>query len=144
MFSISFYIFSLFLSYSDYKTFRIPNIILGTMSLFLIVFGILENKLTLLSFILPLIVLMFFIMLMIFNKNLSIGGGDIKYYIVIALYLNIFSFSIFLIITGLMQTIVLILRQKIQKRRFVAMAPIIFSSVIITEILNFWGVIPKM
>ena len=144
MFTISFYIFSLFLSYSDYKTFRIPNIIIGTMTLFLITFGIFENRLSLLSFILPVIILLFFIALMVFNKKLSVGGGDIKYYMVIALYLDIFLFPIFLIVTGLLQTFVLIFRQYIQKRRVVAMAPVIFCSVIITELLNFLGVFPKM
>jgi Flp pilus assembly protein protease CpaA len=144
MFSISFYIFSLFLSYSDYKTFRIPNIIIGTMTLFLIIFGIFEDRLSLLSLVLPIIILLFFTVLMIFDKKLSIGGGDIKYYMVISIYLDIFSFSIFLIVTGLLQTLVLIFRQKVQKKRFVAMAPIIFCSVIITELLNFLGVFPKI
>lgn len=144
MFSISFYIFSIFLSYCDYKTFRIPNIIIVTMTSFLIVFGIFEDRVTLLSFVMPTLVLLFFIVLLLINKNASVGGGDIKYYMVIALYLTPFLFAIFLIVSGVMQTVALIFRQYFQKRRVVAMGPIIFASVIITEFLNFLGVLPKI
>ncbi len=91
----------------------------------------------------PILVLLFFIALLLLNKNASVGGGDIKYYMVIALYLNPFLFAIFLIVTGLMQTLALIFRQFFQKRRVVAMGPVIFASVIITEFLNYLGVIPK-
>lgn len=143
MVTISFYIFSIFLSYCDYKTFRIPNIILGTMSFFIIVFGIFEDRFTLFSFVAPILVLLFFISLLLINKNASVGGGDIKYYIVIALYLSPFAFAVFLIVTGVMQTFALLFRQLFQKRRVVAMGPVIFISVIITELLNILGVIPK-
>lgn len=144
MFSISFYVFSLFLSYIDFKTFRIPNIIIVTMTFFLVVFGIFEERVNLFSFVMPVLVLLFFIALLLINKNASIGGGDIKYYMVIALYFTPFLFAVFLIVSGLMQTFALIFRQLFQKRRVVAMGPVIFASVIITELLNYFGVIPKM
>lgn len=144
MYSLSFYVFSLFISYSDWKTFRIPNTIIYTMSFFLVVFGILENRLTLSSFIMPILILLLFISLILIFKNSSIGGGDIKYYVVIALYLDYFSFFVFLIIAGVLQTMALLIKQKIQNRRFVAMAPFIFLAVIMTEILNLNGVLPRV
>ena len=87
------------------------------MTSFLIVFGIFEDRVTLLSFVMPTLVLLFFIVLLLINKNASVGGGDIKYYMVIALYLTPFLFAIFLIVSGVMQTVALIFRQYFQKRR---------------------------
>ena len=142
MFTISFYVFSAFIAYIDYKMFRIPNIMTATLAIFLLIFGILEQTISKSSFVIPILVLLFFIGVMLINRQMILGGGDIKYYMVIGLYLDIFLFPLFLIVAGLLQTGALLYRQKVQKRKVVAMGPVIFLAVILTEIINATGVYP--
>ena len=74
------------------------------------------------------------------KKNLFIGGGDIKYLMVIALYLDVVLFSYFLIITGVLQTLFLLYNQLIKNRDMAPMVPVMFLSVVIVEFLNiYWG-----
>ena len=113
------------------------------MSLMLLVFGLIESKLYTSSIILSLIILFFFIVLMLINRQLIIGGGDIKYMMIVGLYLGVSSFAVFLIITGILQTFALLYIQIIKKRKIAPMVPIMFLSVIITEILikyNFYTI----
>ncbi len=63
-----------------------------------------------------------------------LGGGDIKYMLVITLYLQPISIPIFLIVTGIVQGLFLIYYQKVKKRRVAPMAPAIFLSVILVKI----------
>lgn len=142
MFAISFYIFSLFLSYTDFTRFIVPNHLLGTMSFMLLTFGLLEKKLYISSLVLVAVVLLFFIAIMLVNRQLILGGGDIKYMMVIALYLGIPSFALFLVITGILQTFSLLYVQKIRKRKVAPMVPMMFLSVIITELSVFFGLYP--
>ncbi|MDZ7818436.1 MAG: prepilin peptidase [Aliarcobacter sp.] len=116
MFVISFYIFSLFLSFTDFKKFLVPNDLIITLSLMLLIFGFLESKIYISSIVLSLVILIFFIIIMLINKKLIIGGGDIKYMMIVGLYLGVSSFALFLIITGLLQTLSLIYVQKINKK----------------------------
>lgn len=135
MFVISFYIFSLFLSYTDFKKFLVPNNLIITMFIMLFVFGFLESKLYISSIILSLLVLLFFIAIMLINRQIILGGGDIKYMMVVALYLGIQSFALFLVVTGLLQTLTLLYTQKVKKRRIAPMVPMMFLSTILVEIL---------
>jgi leader peptidase (prepilin peptidase) / N-methyltransferase len=135
IFTISFYIFSLFLSFTDFKKFLVPNDLIITMSLMLLVFGFFESKIYINSIVLSLLILSFFIVIMLINRQFIIGGGDIKYMMIVGLYLGISSFALFLIITGLLQTITLLYIQNVNKRKIAPMVPVMFLSVIITEIL---------
>ena len=105
------------------------------MSLMLLTFGFIESKIYISSIILSLIILIFFIMVMLVNRQLIIGGGDIKYMMIVGLYLGVSSFALFLIITGILQTLALLYIQKINKRKIAPMVPIMFVSVVIAEIL---------
>lgn len=135
MFVISFYIFSLFLSYTDFKKFLVPNDIIITMSIMLLVFGLMESKLYISSIILSLVVLFFFIAVMLINRQMILGGGDIKYVMIVALYLGIKPFALFLVITGILQTFALLYVQKVKKRKIAPMVPMMFLSTVIVDIL---------
>lgn len=141
MLFFTFYIFSLLLSYTDCKRFIVPNIIIGTMFLMVLFFGIIEQKIYLSNLIVALLVLLLFMGLFLYNRNITVGGGDIKYLLVTAFYLKFTLFPVFLIITGLLQTAAILYTQNVRKRRFVPMLPIMFSSVIITDILIVLGII---
>jgi leader peptidase (prepilin peptidase) / N-methyltransferase len=133
VFTISFYIFSLFLSYTDFTRFIVPNVLIGTMSLMLLIFGLFEKKISISSFVLVGVVLLFFIAIMLVNRQLILGGGDIKYMMVVALYLGFSSFALFLIITGILQTLALLYVQNIKKRKIAPMVPMMFLSVVLTQ-----------
>lgn len=135
MFAISFYIFSLFLSYTDFKKFLVPNDLIITMSIMLLVFGLMESKIYISSIVLSLIVLLFFIAIMLINRQIILGGGDIKYIMIVAIYLGLQPFALFLIVTGVLQTFALIYMQKVKKRKIAPMVPMMFLSTIIVEIL---------
>ncbi len=134
MFTISFYIFSLFLSYTDFTRFIVPNILLGAMTFMLLIFGLFEKKIYISSIVLVLGVLLFFIAVMLINRQLILGGGDIKYMMVVALYLGLSSFALFLVITGILQTLSLLYVQKIRKRRVAPMVPMMFLSTVIVDL----------
>lgn len=142
MFSISFYIFSSLLSYTDFTRFIVPNNVLIAMSLMLIVFGIFESKIYINSIVLSFIVLLFFILLLLLKPTMILGGGDIKYMIVVAFYLGVHSFALFLVITGILQTFALLYVQNIKKRRVAPMVPMMFLSVIIVESLTALNLYP--
>ncbi len=135
MFSISFYIFSLFLSYTDFKKFLVPNDLVLTMTLMLLIFGFLDSKIYISSIVLSLGVLIFFSVLMLINRNMILGGGDIKYMMLIALFLPLKSFALFLLITGVLQTLILLYMQRIRKRKIAPMVPMMFLAVILVELL---------
>ncbi|PLY04804.1 MAG: hypothetical protein C0625_15610 [Arcobacter sp.] len=135
LFTLSFYIFSLFLSFLDCTRYKIPNITLATLIIFLLIFGYLENKLNLYSFIISFTILIFFVIILLLMPKIILGGGDIKYMMVIAIYIEPFLFPLFLLLTGICQMIFLIYFQKIKKRKVAPMAPAMFLSVIVVEIL---------
>lgn len=105
------------------------------MAIMLLVFGFIESKLYISSIILSLLVLLFFVVIMLINRQIILGGGDIKYMMIIALYLGVQSFALFLVVTGLLQTLALLYVQNIKKRKIAPMVPVMFLSVIIIEIL---------
>jgi len=139
MFFLTFYLFSLLLSYTDCKKFTVPNNILVVMFFLLLIFGVIEEKIAMSSFIVPLLVLLVFIAILLSFPKTILGGGDIKYMMIVAFFLPYSLFPFFLIITGILQTIALILQQKLRKRRIVAMVPLMFASVLITQILSYFG-----
>lgn len=100
----------------------------------LLIFGLFEKKIYVSSIVLVLGVLLFFIAVMLINRHLILGGGDIKYMMVVALYLGISSFALFLVITGILQTLALLYVQKIRKRKIAPMVPMMFLSTIIVEL----------
>lgn len=142
MFSISFYIFSFLLSYTDCTRYKIPNITIATSLLFLLIFGWFEGKLEFISFILSFAILIFFIILLIIMPKMILGGGDIKYMMLIAIYIQPILFPLFLLSTGIVQIFFLIYFQQIKKRRVAPMAPAMFLAVIVTELLFYLGVYP--
>ncbi len=133
MFEIIFYVFSALLAYLDYKKFIVPNNILLTLLLMLIVFGIFENRLDINSFLISFALLVFFSALILIKPKMVLGGGDIKYIMIVAIFLEPILFPFFLIITGIVQTIFLIHAQMIQKKRYAAMVPAMLVSVIISS-----------
>ena len=139
LYHLSFFIFSIVLSYTDCTRYRIPNITLITLFTFLIIFGILENQINLYSFAISFAILIFFVIILIIMPKMILGGGDIKYMLVIAIYLNPFLFPLFLLLSGLIQMLFLIYFQKIKKRRVAPMAPAMFFAVIITQVAHYSG-----
>ena len=136
MFILSFYIFSLLLSFTDYKKFIVPNNIVIAMTVMMLVVGFIESKIYISSIILSLGVLIFFIIIMLIKPTMILGGGDIKYMMIVSIFLGVQSFALFLVVTGLLQTITLLYIQKVKNRRIAAMVPIMFLSVIIVELLT--------
>ncbi|MEA3353624.1 MAG: A24 family peptidase [Campylobacterota bacterium] len=142
MFGVVFYIFSLLLSYTDYKSFIVPNVILGTMGFMLLFFGLIEDKIYMSSFAVPLLILLFFIAILLLKPNMILGGGDIKYMMVVGLFLPYTLFPLFLIVTGILQSLTLLYMQNIKKRRVAAMVPVMFVSVVITQFIAAMGIYP--
>jgi len=112
------------------------------MTIMLLYFGLIEEQIYLSSFIVPIIVFCLFIVILLLMPKTILGGGDIKYILVVSFYLPWMLFPLFLIISGLLQTVALLFAQKLHKRRIVAMVPLMFISVIITQILNYYGLNP--
>ena len=135
MFAINFYIFSAFLSYTDLKKFIVPNTTLLSMVIMMLIFGLFESKITSSSILLSLSILLFFIVLLLLSPKTILGGGDIKYMMVIGLYLGVEAFALFLIVTGVLQSLALLYVQKVKMRKIAPMVPIMFLSVIIVETL---------
>jgi Flp pilus assembly protein protease CpaA len=140
IFTISFYIFSLILSYLDCTKYRIPNITIGALLIILLIFGYLENQLNIYSFIISFLILVFFVIILLITPTIILGGGDIKYMMVIAIYLEPLLFPLFILSTGILQMFFLIYFQKVKKRRVAPMAPPMFLAVIISEILFQTGI----
>lgn len=132
MFEIIFYVFSLVLAYLDYKKYIVPNNILLTMFGMLIIFGLLEDRLNLYSFFIAFALLLFFSGLILINRKMVLGGGDIKYIMVVAIFLEPILFPFFLIITGIVQSIFLIFMKLVKNKQMAAMVPAMLISVIIS------------
>jgi Flp pilus assembly protein protease CpaA len=139
LFHLSFYIFSFLLSYTDCTKYKIPNITLTALLIFLIIFGYLENQLNLYSFIISTAILIFFVIILLSIPKSILGGGDIKYMMVIAIYIEPLLFPLFLLLTGLIQMLFLMFFQKFKKRRVAPMAPAMFISVILTKLFFILG-----
>lgn len=142
MFTFTFYIFSLLLSYFDCKRFIVPNVILATCFLLILFFGYFEDRLNIYSFIVSFLVLLFFILIMMIKPKMILGGGDIKYMMLVAVYLNPLLFPLFLLTTGIVQTIFLVYKQYYKKRRVAPMVPAMFISVVVVELLFTFGIYP--
>ncbi|PHS57989.1 MAG: hypothetical protein COB17_04635 [Sulfurimonas sp.] len=134
MFEIIFYLFSSILAYLDYKKFIVPNKILFIFLIMLLISGLLENKLNIISFYISFALLIFFSTLLILKPKLILGGGDIKYMMIVSIFLQPILFPFFMIITGLMQSLYLIYVQIVQKKRKAAMLPAMFISVLISNL----------
>ena len=132
MFEIIFYVFSLVLAYLDYKKYIVPNNILITMFAMLIIFGLLEDRLNLYSFFISFALLLFFSGLILINRKMVLGGGDIKYIMVVAIFLEPILFPFFLIITGIVQSFFLIFMKLVKNKQIAAMVPAMLISVVIS------------
>lgn len=141
MISFIFYFFSLILSYFDFKKFIVPNEILITGTICLLLFGSFYEYFTLFNFLIPIIVFVGFILLLLIKPNMVLGGGDIKFMMFVGLYLNPLLFPMFLVITGLLQTFWLVYKQNIKKEEMTPMVPPMILSVFITEILFYFDLI---
>lgn len=141
MFGLSFYVFSLFLSYSDYKRYLVPNNMLLALFVFMLSYGFLENQLNIYSTITPLFVLFALILLIVVFPKMKFGGGDIKYMVLVALFLEPLQFAYFLIITGVLQFFTMVYVQLLKKEVKTAMVPVMFMSVFITQLMFSYEVI---
>lgn len=142
MFSFTFYLFGILLSYLDFKFFRVPNILLATLFILLVLFGLYEQQLNIYSFGISILVLLFFVLLILINPKMILGGGDIKFMMVIAIYLQPILFPYFLIVTGVFQATILIIKQKVYKRKTAPMVPMMVLAVIVCEVLYSLNLIP--
>lgn len=133
LFTLSFYFLSVILVYFDCKRFLVPNEIIFSLFSLLIVFGIIEEQLTIYSFMVCLLILVFFVILLLVSKNIILGGGDIKYMMIVGLYIEPILFPLFLLISGILQTLFLLFFQKFRKRRIAPMVPAMFIAVILTQ-----------
>ena len=133
MFEIIFYVFSFILAYIDYKKAIVPNDILLSMFLMLVIFGILESKLNIISFFIALLVLFFFSILVLINRKMILGGGDIKYMMVVAIFIEPLLFPFFLVITGIFQSILLIFVKTVDQKNSAVMVPSMVLSVVISD-----------
>ncbi|MFK2823225.1 prepilin peptidase [Arcobacter sp. YIC-80] len=134
MFYIVFYVFSLFLSYLDLKKYIVPNIMLITMFIMLVVFGLLEDRIFINSIYLAFLMFVFFIVIFLLKKDLLLGGGDIKYMLLVTLLFEPIAFFLFVLITGIIQIIFLIYFQNIRKKPMTPMIPSMFMSVVLVQL----------
>lgn len=127
------------LAYYDCTKFKVPNKILGALFVSLLIFGYVEDKLDIYSFAISFFVLLFFVVLMIIKPKMILGGGDIKYMMVIAIFLEPILFPLFILVTGIVQSLFLIYKQLYKKRRVAPMVPAMVLSVAITQLLHYFG-----
>jgi len=144
MYEIIFYVFSFLLAYLDFKKYIVPNSILLTLFCMLIIFGLLENRLNINSFFIAFALLVFFSGLMLINRKMILGGGDIKYIMVVAIFLEPILFPFFLIITGVVQSLFLIFIQFICKKEKTAMVPAMLLSVLLSQWLYTSSYFPEI
>ncbi len=138
---IAFYIVSAFLVYFDCKRYAVPNELVVVLLLFVVVFGLLDSSLGLSSLVLPVfLVLVFWLVSM--TRLGYVGGGDIKYLLVTAIYLEPLVFALFLVLSGVLQLLFLVFYKKIKKRRFAPMIPAMVLAVALSEIAYKIGVYP--
>ena len=133
MYEIIFYVFSFLLAYLDFKKYIVPNSILLTLLIMLIIFGLLESRLNINSFFIAFALLSFFSALILINKKMILGGGDIKYIMLVSIFLEPILFPFFLIITGVVQSLFLIFTQLICKKEKTAMVPAMLVSVLMSQ-----------
>jgi|GEM_PF-1354766 len=133
MYEIIFYVFSFVLAYLDLKKYIVPNNIILAQICMLLIFGFLESRLNITSFFIAGALLIFFSGLMLVNRKMILGGGDIKYIMVVAIFIEPILFPFFLIITGIVQTLFLVFAQTILKKEKTAMVPAMLLSVIISS-----------
>jgi len=142
MVALTFYIFSLFLSYTDYKYYLVPNNMMIAMLLLMGVFAFFEDTILISSIVVSFLVFVFFVSLILINRTMTLGGGDIKYIAIVALYFSPLHFAYFLIVSGLLQSVQIYFAKNIQKNSQAYMVPAIFLGVVITDILLAMGLIP--
>jgi leader peptidase (prepilin peptidase) / N-methyltransferase len=138
---IAFYIVSLFLVYFDCKRYIVPNELILVLFLFVVVFGIIDSSLGFFSLVLPVALLVLFWLISL-TKLGYVGGGDIKYLLVVALYLEPLVFAIFLVMSGVLQLLFLVFYKKVKKRRFAPMIPAMVVAVALSEVAYRVGVFP--
>lgn len=142
LFHLSFFIVSIFLVYFDCKKFLVPNELVYTLFFLLLIFGIQFQILTIYNIIIFCLTLIFFVLIMLLKRDIILGGGDIKYMLIISLYLPAFLFPMFLIQTGIVQTLFLIYKKALKKRRVAPMVPAMFLAVCSTLITFKLGFYP--
>lgn len=132
--ALSFYIVSLFLVYFDCTRYTVPNELIALLAVMVVLFGLLEGSATWMYLILPLFLIVFFYVVSLLGLGF-VGSGDIKYLILISMYINHpLKFAWYLIISGILQLLFLLFYQKVKKRRFVPMVPAMFVAVVLCDI----------
>lgn len=131
--SLAFYIISSFLVYFDCKRYIVPNELVSVLFLFVVLFGLINGTLNLYGFIVAFGLLIFFFLLYLLKLG-YVGGGDVKYLLVVSIYLEPLGFAYFLLICGVLQILFLVFYKRIKKRRFAPMVPAMVLSVLIYEV----------
>jgi len=106
------------------------------------VFAFFEDTILISSIVVSFLVFVFFVSLILINRTMTLGGGDIKYIAIVALYFSPLHFAYFLIVSGLLQSVQIYFAKNIQKNSQAYMVPAIFLGVVITDILLAMGLIP--
>lgn len=78
--------------------------------------------------------LVFFVVIFLLKKDLLLGGGDIKYMLLVTLLFEPIAFFLFVLITGIIQIIFLIYFQNIRKKPMTPMIPSMFMSVVLVQL----------
>ncbi len=138
---LAFYIVSAFLVYFDCKRYTVPNELVSVLFMFVVVFGLIDSSLTWYSLILPVLLVVIFWLVSMTGLG-YVGGGDIKYLLVTAIYLEPLVFALFLVLSGVLQLLFLVFYKRIKKRRFAPMIPAMVLAVALSEIAYKIGVYP--
>ena len=131
MTGLIFYIFSLFLSYNDCKSYTVPNFLVFTMFLMMLVFGFIESKIIFSSIVLSVLVLIFFIIVLLIKPTMILGGGDIKLAFVIGYALGFRLSLIAIILSSFLALPYSVASLKLQKNNEVPFGPFLVSSLFI-------------
>lgn len=104
------------------------------MFVMLLYFGIVEKRIIFLNFFWPIAIISFLAILYTINRRLYIAGGDVKYLMLVGFYLEANIFIYFLLLFVLSQFFVLQYIRKVKKRRYAAMVPVMFFSVVVVDV----------
>lgn len=141
IFKTIFYAISAYLSYQDIKTKNISNLLQSILYIFVLVSNIYLDVFSIYSLLLSIFVFVFFVFLSVINPKLDFGGADMKFYAIVILYLPLLYVPYFILITGIVQLVSIIIYQKIKNEKEAPQIPFILLSVIITETIMNSGLI---
>jgi Flp pilus assembly protein protease CpaA len=138
-----FYVISLILTYFDITKFRVPNLlVLPLMTLLIGDIFIIQSSINWLQVGLFIMTFVIITLLILLKQQVMFGGGDIKYLLAVSLYIDIFLFPLFLVLSGIFQSLTLFYIQSIKQRRIAPMVPAMFLAVASSELLYFTKLYP--